>query len=345
MKKVLSTVQKVRAITAFQKKYEASLERVDALANRIYKAFENPKTQFSREQIKKIAANLDEVANHVAKGVTSCFTNLKVAIASQIPTERVVAHIEDAHTLLSKIAILRSQALASIAAEEDISIDESGQLVEEEPMEDVEDAPEMDDEISDEEKTPEELQQDIHDDLDMLVDKMKEEAGVAEPKEASLRKAKKECGECNPDMPKSNPSVKEVSDVKKLQSEYEKEPTNKNAKKKSSNSQASSEVAEENPDMPKENPGMEEQSLEQLVEDYEASPSDPENLEMEDSMIDDAVNTEILTDTDVDTLEEEMVTSSTATLRDRKLASSRKTASSTPASEDDVMKDLISSMF
>ena len=345
MKKVLSMVQKVRAITAFQKKYEASLERVDALANRIYKAFENPKTQFSREQIKKIAANLDEVANHVAKGVTSCFTNLKVAIASQIPTERVVAHIEDAHTLLSKIAILRSQALASIAAEEDISIDESGQLVEEEPMEDVEDAPEMDDEISDEEKTPEELQQDIHDDLDMLVDKMKEEAGVAEPKEASLRKAKKACGECNPDMPKSNPSVKEVSDVKNLQSEYEKEPTNKNAKKKSSNSQASSEVAEENPDMPKENPGMEEQSLEQLVEDYEASPSDPENLEMEDSMIDDAVNTEILTDTDVDTLEEEMVTSSTATLRDRKLAYSRITASSTPASEDDVMKDLISSMF
>lgn len=342
MKKVLSTVQKVRAITAFQKKYEASLERVDALANRIYKAFENPKTQFTKEQIKKIAANLDDVANHIAKGVTSCFTNLKVAIASQIPTERVVAHIEDAHTLLSKIAILRSQALASIAAEEDISMDESGQLVEE-PMEDVEEDMGAE-EISDEEKTPEELQADIHEDLDMLVEKMKEEAGVAEPKEASV-KAKKQCGETNPDMPKENPSAKEVSDVKKLQSEYEKEPTGKNAKKKSSNSQASSEVAEENPDMPKENPGMEEQSLEQLVDEYEASPADPENLEMEESMIDDAVNTEILTDTDVDTLEEEMVTSSTATLRDRKLASSKKTASSTPASEDDVMKDLISSMF
>jgi hypothetical protein len=346
MRKVLSKVQKVRAITAFQQKYEASLEKVDKLANRIYKAFENPKAKFTKEQIAKVAATLDSAANHVAKGATTCFTNLKVAIASEIPTDRVVAHIEDAHTLLSKIAILRSQAIASIASDEDISIDESGQLVDEpmEESEDMENEEMMDEEISDEEKTPEELQEDIHEDLDMLVEKLQEEVGeeVAEPKEAS-RKAKKQCGESNPDMPKENPASKEVSDVKKLQSEYEKEPTMKNAKKKSADTQAAD--AELNPDMPKENPGMQEESLEELVDDYEASPSDPENLEMEDSMIDDAVNMEILTDNDVDQLEDEMVTSSTATLRERKLASSKRTASNNPASEDDVMKDIISSMF
>lgn len=340
MRKVLSKVQKVRAITAYQQKYEASLEKVDGLANRIYKAFETPGVKFSPEQIKKIASNLDEVANSVAKGVSQCFTNLKVAIASSIPTDRVVAHIEDAHTLLSKIAILKSQAIASIAADEDISMDESGQLVDE-PMEDAEE-----DEKEDEEKTPEELQADIHKDLDMLVEELK---GEGEPKEASV-KAKKEVGECNPDMPKENPKSKEVSDVKKLQSEYEHAPTNKNAteaKKKSDNSKASSaEVAEDNPDMPKDNPGMKEESLEELVDDYEASPSDPENLEMEDSMIDDAVNVEILADGDMDKMEDEMVTSSTATLQAKKLASSKKTASSTPnSSEDEVMKDLISSMF
>ena len=155
MRKVLSKVQKVRAITAFQKKYEASMERVDNLANRIYKAFENPKTQFTKEQIKKIASNLDEVANHIAKGLSTCFTNLKVAIASEIPTDRVVAHVEDAHTLLSKVAILRSQAMASIAADEDISIDESGQLVEDEPMEEAEDMP-MDEEMTPEAEMPKE---------------------------------------------------------------------------------------------------------------------------------------------------------------------------------------------
>lgn len=330
MRKVLSKVQKVRAITAYQQKYEASLERVDNLANRIYKAFENPNTKFTTEQIKKIASNLDEVANQIAKGVTSCFTNLKVAIASAIPTERIVAHIEDAHTLLSKIAILKSQAIASIAAEDDISMDESGQLVEE-PMEDSEDVPESDEE----EKTPEELQADIHEDLDKLVEELK-----GESKSASVKNAKKDrfLGEDNPDMPKENPASKEVSDVKKLQSEYEHAPTKKDAKKKS-------ELAETNPDMPKENPGMKEESLEELVDDYEASPSDPENLEMDDSMIDDAVNVEILQDNDVDKLEDEMVTSSTATLQSRKLASSKKTAATTQATEDEVMKDLISSMF
>lgn len=343
MRKVLSKVQKVRAITAFHRKYETSLEKADKLANRIYKAFENPKTKFSTEQIRKIAANLDSVATSLAKGVSKAFTNLKVAIATEIPTDRVVAHIEDAHTLLSKIAILRSQALASIAAEEDISMDESGQLVDE-PMEDM-DAPEgsEDGETPDEEKTPEELQQDIHDDLDMLVNELKGETGEPEPapKEAS-KKAKTQKGECNPDMPKSNPAAKEVSDIKKLQSEYEKEPTMKNAKKKSSNSET---VGEMNPDMPTENPGMNEDSLEGLVDDYEADPSDPENLEMEDSMIDDAVNLEILADGDVDSLEDEIVTGSTATLRNRKLASAKKTASSTPASEDEIMRELVSSLF
>ena len=256
MRKVLSKVQKVRAITGFQQKYEASLEKVDALANRIYKAFENPTTKFSKEQISKIASNLDEVANRIAKGVASCFTNLKVAISSQIPTDRVVAHIEDAHTLLSKIAILKSQAIASIAGDEDIGMDEAGQLVEE-PMEDSE---EHVDEGADEEKTPEELQADIHEDLDMLVNELK-----GEPKEASAKNAgKKEDtevgGNKNPDMPKENPKSKEVSDVKKLNSEYEKAPTQKNAKKKSADkASASPEVAETNPDMPKENPGLKKQ--------------------------------------------------------------------------------------
>lgn len=349
MRKVLSKVQKIRAITAFHQKFEANLGKIDALANKIYKAFENPATKFSRDELKKIATQLDTVSGDLAKNLQGCLTNLRVSVAAELPTNRVVAHIEDGHTLLSKIAILRSQAMASVAAEEDISIDESGQLVDS-PMEDIE-------ETTEEEKTPEEIQQDIHEDLDELVGKLKgEEAPIedepAEPVEASKKASKpqvaaksKELGSENPDMPKENPGMKEVSDVKKLKDEYEKEPTQKNAKKKSEDSKTSSEVAEENPDMPKENPGMKEESLEELVDDYEASPSDPENLEMEDSMIDDAVNTEILSDGDVDAMEDSIVSGSTATLRDRKLASSRKVSASNPVSEDDVMKDLVTSMF
>lgn len=347
MKKVLSKVQKVRAISAYQRNYESLLDRTDNLTNRMMKSFDSPDAKFSATQVKRICANLEEVANKVASGLKGCFTNLRVAIATEVPTDRIVAHVEDAHTLLSKIAILKAQAIASIAADEDITMDESGQLVEEAPVEEapVEEAPE------EEEKSPEELAQDIHDDLDQLVQELTGEAPAedseeedveAEPeKVAAAKKSPK--AEVNPDMPtsnKDNPKAEEPKDVLKLQDNYEHAPTNKNAKKKS----AAEEVeAEMNEDMPTSNPEMDEESLEELVEEYEASPSDPENLEMEDSMIDDAVNVEILSDGDVDTMEEEVVKSS-ASLKSRKLASSKRSASD--VSEDDIMSKILSeSMF
>lgn len=383
MRKVLSKVQKVRSISASQKKFESLLEKTENMTNRIYKAFENPKAKFSTEEIKKVCANLETLANHVATGIKGNFVNLRVAIASEIPSNRIVAHIEDAHTLLSKIAILKAQAVASIAADDDIQMDESGQLVEEVPMENEEEALEGEDE----EKTPEELQQDIHTDLDLLVQelsgevsegemeveaktakkkaldlKTKEESEkkplfddsefeIEEPKApakpAAAKEKKAPADEVNANLPKENPKAEEPKDVLKLQDQYEKAPTNKNAKKKSDDRKAEDEVvAEDNPDMPKENPEMIEESLEELVDGYSKSPSDPENLEMEDSMIDDAVNLEILSDGDSDVLEEEVVKGSTATLRDRKLASAKKTAANTPTSEDDVLSSILSdSMF
>ncbi|MFA5071247.1 MAG: hypothetical protein WC511_02640 [Candidatus Pacearchaeota archaeon] len=365
MRKVLSKVQKVKAISASQKKFAALLERAEGLANKIYKAFDNPATKFSTEEVKKVCANLETVANHIAKQTKQSFVNLRVAIATELPTTRIVAHVEDAHTLLSKIAILKAQAIASIAADDDIQMDESGQLVEETPMEDAGDEM-LDEEVSEEEKTPEELQQDIHTDLDLLVQELSGEVPAEEEapemgeeieasktaktvaaKPAAAKEKKAPADEVNPNLPKENPKADEPKDVLKLQDQYEKAPTNKNAKKKSDDKKADDEVvAEDNPDMPKENPEMTEESLEELVDDYTKSPSDPENLEMEDSMIDDAVNLEILSEGDSETLEDEVVKASTATLRDKKLATAKKSSGNTPATEEDVLSNLISdSMF
>ena len=377
MRKFVSRENKVRAITAFHKKFESTLEKADATVDRVYKAFENPTNTYTKAQLSSIVTAFDKLTDSVVRGIKSSFVNLRVAVRGSIPTDRVVAHIEDGHTLLSKIAIMKAQALASIKAE-DVTIDEAGYLVGDENEGADAEAPAADDGDENKEETPQDKIEDIKADLDELAAElgggvdaevpaeaeepaMDEEPPVEEPKAASKKSTKrltvKEAADTSPgkaperisDQPKSNPELDKETMVS-LEEKFEKSPSNKENLKKGSKAAKTiddkdtspGKAPERIPDQPKKNPDIEEEDLDDLVDDFEKSPSDPENLEMEDSMIDDAVNVEILSNGDTDELEEE-VTKASASLRDRKIASSKKSNSSD--SENDVLKTIISDMF
>jgi hypothetical protein len=144
-------VRKAKILLASVKNIASELEKTNSVVDKVFNSFSDDKKQFSRSQVKRSILAFSKMDQSLLNMFKNSYSNLKLAVSKELPTERISSQIEDLSALRAKLAILRAQAAASVGLEgldeAMVEIDEAGYEVGPEELDNT-----NSEELSDEEK-------------------------------------------------------------------------------------------------------------------------------------------------------------------------------------------------
>jgi pentapeptide MXKDX repeat protein len=132
MKKRAKMSKQVMAkkVVANVKSNSQYIDKTEKTANRLYGIFETSSKTFGESELKAVSASLTKMNECVNKRYAKAINDLKIAIALNLPNSKLISQIEDLTGLHSKLAMLKVQADASLAEDNEIlAIDSTGFVI------------------------------------------------------------------------------------------------------------------------------------------------------------------------------------------------------------------------
>lgn len=120
-----------KKVVANVKSNSQYISKTEETANKLYGVFETQSKIFGESELKTVSASLIKIKGCVNKRYAKTLNDLKTAIALNLPNSKLISQIEDLTGLHSKLAMLKVQAEASLAEDDDtLEVDSTGFVIE-----------------------------------------------------------------------------------------------------------------------------------------------------------------------------------------------------------------------